>query len=161
MRSMLFETKKEDLARKVRAPAIADHWDQFSRWKETLRIRWRYEEHQNVFELHAVLLSLKHALLNGEYWGCRIMIFTDSMVSVCAGMKGRSSSTPLLRLLRQMAGVLLATQTQLYIRWVPGHRNLADGPSRGKPMGAPEISQRMRYDPVEASLRVLIDGVRM
>ena len=69
-------------------------------------------------------------------------------------MKGRSSSPPLLRLLRALAAHLLFGNMMLYARWVEGWRNHADGPSRGQKVGQAEkmLPQRCRIDVEKAHL---------
>ena len=68
-------------------------------------------------------------------WNKRVLIFTDSLVTLGALSKGRSSARQLLRVCRQAAAVQLGCRIRLYLRWVPSERNLADGPSRGGPIG--------------------------
>ena len=64
-----------------------------------------------------------------------MLVITDSQVPNGCGMKGRSSSPSLLRLLRVLAAHILATGSFLYMRWIPSLRNHADGPSRGQGIG--------------------------
>ena len=59
----------------------------------------------------------------------------DSQVSIGAIRKMRSSSYPLLRQLRSIAGIFFATGIRLVMRWIPSRQNPADGPSRGVAIG--------------------------
>ena len=108
------------------------------------------------------MIVIRRALLVSRRWGTRLMVMADSMVSIGAGMKGHSGSAALLRLLRPLAAQLLATGSLLYLRRVPGHRNHADGPSRGQKIGQAEKAntQRFRYEP-QLPKGVFIDGVRV
>ena len=63
------------------------------------------------------------------------MVITDSLVSLGATLKGRSGSPPLLRLLRRMAAMVLASGVRIYPIWIESERNHADGPSRDQPIG--------------------------
>ena len=49
--------------------------------------------------------------------------------------KGRSSKRSLNLIARRVAAVLMATGTRFYWRYMRTHRNHADGPSRGYPIG--------------------------
>ena len=92
---------------------------------------------------------------------------TASLVSLGSVMRGRSSSPPLLRLLRRIAAHLLMTGSMLYLRWVETWRNWADGPSRNKTMeqAAKEKKPLVRFDPLielkTVQKGILIDGVRV
>ena len=55
--------------------------------------------------------------------------------------KGRSSAAGVLHLARQAAAVLLVCGIKLVLRWVASGNNVADGPSRGLPMGAAEATK--------------------
>ena len=68
-------------------------------------------------------------------WGRRVLLVTDSLVSLGVLSKGRSSSWPLLRLARQAGVCVLVARLRLYLRWVASERNHADGPSRDAPIG--------------------------
>jgi hypothetical protein len=60
----------------------------------------------------------------------RVALLTDSMVVAGAVTKGRSSSPDLLRRLRSLAALQLASGLRLFLRWIPSASNPADGPSR-------------------------------
>ena len=100
-----------------------------------------------------MVLAVRKYLRNPDHWGRRLLLMTDSLVAIGTGMKGRSGSTPLLNQLRVLAGNLLAAGCMLYLRRIPGWRNLADGPSRGRPIGtgAKALGPRVRVQPGGAS----------
>ena len=58
------------------------------------------------------------------------MLLVDSSVSVYALNKGRSSSRPMLRRLRAIAALVLASGLRVFTRWIPSKSNPADEPSR-------------------------------
>ena len=97
-------------------------------------------------------MAVRISLLNSsENRHNRHLVITDSLVSIGAVMKGRSSSPPILRLLRNLAAWLLLSGATVYARWVPSGRNWADGPSRGRSIQA-EAKHRaplVRYDPLQ------------
>lgn len=100
------------------------------RWKTAVSSRWRRSEHINVLECRAVLTALRWLLSRPSLIGRRVLLLSDSAVAVAALNKGRSSSYPLLRCLRAMSALLLASGTRLMVRWIPSSANPADAPSR-------------------------------
>ena len=121
--------------RMKRVPSIGTCWDPLERWKETFRVRWRTSEHNNIGELRTVILALRHVNRSNRAWDSRILMITDSLVSLGVLAKGRTSSWPLLRLARQGAALTMAFGFRVYYRYVESKRNYADGPSRGFPLG--------------------------
>ena len=101
-----------------------------SLWRVLIFSRWRAEQHINVLELHAVLLSLRHALSSPSSVSTRIFMLVDSAVAYYTLWKGRSSSRRLLPVLRQINSHLLVTGASLQPCWIPSHWNPADAPSR-------------------------------
>ena len=123
----------------LKAPSIGQNWSVLTRWTELFRTRWKVAEHNNVGELRMAVAALRHLSRSRRHWDSRVMLIGDSLVAIGVLAKGRSSSPPLLRLARQAASVQLILGVRLYLRWVESKRNLADGPSRGHPIGiAPE-----------------------
>ena len=59
------------------------------------------------------------------------MVLIDSRVWIGAAAKGRSSSVPLLRLLRRVAAMVLASGVVVHYVYIPSAHNPADAPSRG------------------------------
>ena len=95
---------------------------------------------------------LRHLSRNRAAWHSRVLVLTDSMVSLGSLAKGRSSADALLRVCRASAAVQLAVGIRLYLRYVPSEQNQADGPSRGLPVGvAPGTREahNLRWVPLE------------
>ena len=150
-----------------KAPPTQPCWDKLSRWKEVCRWNWRHDEHNNIGETRALLVSIRHLARTRSNWVKRALLFTDSMVALGVLTKGRSPSWPLLRLARQAAAGQVAVGLRCYCRYVETKRNCADGPSRGFGIGvAPqwatdaergrmwaEIRERRRIAEEEARMR--------
>eukprot|EP00971_Amphidinium_carterae_P226833 4498632-Amphidinium_carterae.1 len=58
------------------------------------------------------------------------------MVAVAVVAKGRSSSSRLNRVLRQLSGLLVQHEIMLDVVWVPTWANPSDAPSRGKSLAS-------------------------
>lgn len=108
------------------AEALADQ----SAWRTIVSAPWRAPEHINVLELRAVLTAVKWVLSHPQAVRSRVLILSDSQVVVGAVTKGRSSSQPLLRRLRALAALVLASGIRPTLAWVATDRNPADEPSR-------------------------------
>jgi hypothetical protein len=113
-------------------------WDQLERWTEGSRWKWKHEEHINLLEAKTVLSQMSHIAGEQDSEGKRIMIFSDSQVSIAALAKGRSSVRELNRVARKAAAWVLTMGWKVYLRYMRTHRNHADGPSRGQPLGVAE-----------------------
>ena len=102
-------------------------------------MKWKRDEHNNIGELRTIILGLRHCSRSSRSWDSRLLMITDSLVSLGVLAKGRTSSWPLLRLARQAGALTMAFGYRVYYRYVESKRNYADGPSRGFPVGvAPE-----------------------
>ena len=147
----------ENGARRLRAPSapappLREQWTQSERWRLLFRGKWKIVDHNNVLEARGILAVLRHLSRTRAAWHSRVLVRTDSMVSLGSMAKGRSSATALLRVCRASAAVQLAMGLRLYLRYVPSELNLADGPSRGLHVGvAPETKEahRLRWVPIE------------
>ena len=127
---------------KKRAPTADACWDKLSRWSERFRCSWSRLEHNNICEMRTAVLALKHLVRSRASWDRRVLIFTDSLVTLGVLTKGRSSSWPLLRLAREACAYQLILGIRPYWRYIETSRNIADGPSRGYPVGhAPPAAQ--------------------
>lgn len=118
-----------DLVHIIQSPEPADMVDQF-RWSTIVSSSWRYAEHINVLELRALATSIRWILSHPSSIGRRVILLSDSSVVVGAVSKGRSSSQPLLRRLRAISALVLASGLQLHVKWIPSELNPADEPSR-------------------------------
>lgn len=103
------------------------------RWSTIVSKAWRAPEHINAFELRAVLLAIHWLLSYPSSHRCRVYLLVDSTVAFFSLWKGRSSSAPLLLILRQIAALQLASGLSLLTGWIPSEVNPADGPSRHFP----------------------------
>lgn len=101
------------------------------RWSTIISSPWRdSSEHINVLELRAVLLALHWLLSYPSSHSSRVYLLIDSTVTLFSLWKGRTSSAPLLFVLRKISALLLVSGITLLTGWVPSAVNPADGPSR-------------------------------
>lgn len=107
-------------------PSVCDG----QRWSTIVSRRWREPEHINVLELRAVSTALRWALSRPVCMQRRILLLCDSQVVVGCLRKGRSSSPPLLRLLRLLSALQIASGTRLRVLWIRSEANPADEASR-------------------------------
>ena len=96
-----------------------------------LSVRAKNRAHNNILECEAYLLWLKWLLRNTRFHNCRATCLVDSKVVIGGVMKGRSSSRPLLRVLRRVAAMQLAGNILARLVYVPTECNPSDPPSRG------------------------------
>ena len=108
------------------AKVLADQ----SAWRTIVAAPWRVTEHINVLELRALNTALRRVLSHPRAVGARVRILCDSQVVVGAVTKGRSSSQPLLRRLRTLAALTLASGLRPALVWIASESNPADEPSR-------------------------------
>ena len=101
-----------------------------TKWSTIVASPWQRLEHINTLEVRAVSTAVRWSLSFPNTIGRRVVILSDSMVTVCSVMKGRSSSPLLLPRLRQLASMVLASGLRLHLRWIPTEVNPADRPSR-------------------------------
>jgi hypothetical protein len=101
-----------------------------SRWNTIISRPWRDTEHINALELRAVLLAAHWVLSHSSAVSRRVLLLVDSTVALYALWKGRSSSYPLLAILRKINALLLAGDLTLLTGWIPSEVNPADAPSR-------------------------------
>ena len=123
------------LGERVPCPEVSGAWDPLESWKETARWKWAKEEHNNILEARAGLISAKIATMKPSNWGKRNLFISDSQVTIGVYAKGRSSRKVLNHLARKKGALSMATRSKFYWRYMRTHRNHADGPSRGFPIG--------------------------
>jgi hypothetical protein len=116
-----------------------------SRWK------WREDEHNNILEGRAGVASAATAARDPRCWGCRSLCISDSQVVIGVFAKGRSSRGVLNFLARKIAALSSAFQIKFYWRYMRTHRNHADGPSRGHPIGVAPSSDAPETAEMEAT----------
>lgn len=99
-------------------------------WSTIISSPWKEPEHINVLETRAVSTALRWVLSSPDSIRRRLLLLCDSQVVVYAISKGRSSSFELLRRLRYLSALVLASGVQLLPRWIDSAANPADGASR-------------------------------
>ena len=99
-------------------------------WATIVSSPWREPEHINVLELRAACTAVRWALSSPASICRRLVLISDSQVAVFSISKGRSSAFQILRRLRYLSALVLASGIQLLPRWVPSAANPADGASR-------------------------------
>ena len=93
--------------------------------------KWRWNnEHINVLEARAYLLSVRNRVNRAYNHGTRFLHLLDSKVTIGVASKGRSSSKMLNRVLASINAHLLAGHIQPFLCFVRSHLNPADKPSR-------------------------------
>ena len=113
------------------APSLRPHLLPATPWRAVISHRWRFGgSHINELEMRAFYAGLRWAMSRPTFRGRRVCFALDSMVSLGALRKGRSSSFPLLRVCRLVAAWLLALGSTLSLAYVPSELNPADGLSR-------------------------------
>lgn len=121
------EVDPASLVSEDEAASLAEHAD----WRTVVSAPWRRGgEHINVLELRALCTAARWVLSFRHSVGARVLVLCDSQVVVGAVTKGRSSSQLLLRRLRYLSSLVLASGLRLSLRWVPTDLNPADEPSR-------------------------------
>lgn len=114
-------------------------------WSTILQHRWRFKEHINALELRSILLALIW-ITSCKQTDHRILLFTDSQVSLGVLTKGRTSAHTLLSVHKTIAALCLAAGLALVPTFVPTHLNPADGPSRFHGPGPPASDSHSSND---------------
>lgn len=91
---------------------------------------WKFEANILNTEARALLWSIEHLLRANRCLNRRLLCFSDNLPLVLATAKGRAKSKHLIKPLRQLAGLSLATGSRIAVRWVVSELNPADAPSR-------------------------------
>ena len=124
------------MGEKIPVPEVSRVWDKIDRWSETSRWTWKnQEEHNNILEGRAGIVSAKIASMCPSHWNARVLLISDSQVVISAFSKGRSSKLAINHLARKLCAMSQGCNIRFYFRYVRTHRNHADGPSRGYPIG--------------------------
>ena len=103
-------------------------------WTVEAAWAWKQQAHINVLETKAALQVLQHAVKRGG--DCKLVLLLDSSVARGALAKGRSTSRLLRPLLCQAAAWLVAGGIYAGFHHAPTRLNIADDPSRRKPLRA-------------------------
>ena len=117
----------------VRAPlnrsALHPAWAEVQ-WEDVLSGGFTRREHINLLEAEALSKMVRTLVKDPRCHGHDMLCLCDSQVVVAVLAKGRSSSMALLRKVRRINALLLATRVELQLRWVPSEQNPSDGASR-------------------------------
>ena len=119
------------------APYPAFRWA----WRAVSAYRWSEEAHINVLEVLAFVNLVRQLAGSGALQSTRFVHVVDSMVASAVIAKGRSSSRLLNFRLRQLAGLLLASDAYPFVVWTISSWNFADRASRwwpGRPPWPPD-----------------------
>ena len=100
-------------------------------FRVVLSVEAHLPEHINLAEARAVVLYVKWILRSQRRFNRRLLVLVDSRVVLGAVTKGRSSSVPLNRILRQLAALSFAGGLTMQVVFTPTRHNPADAPSRG------------------------------
>jgi len=109
----------------VTSPLAVNH-----SWRTIASSRWHTAEHINILEVRALSTAVRWVMSSPVCVSTRVIVLSDSLVTIGAVLKGRSSSPPLLRRLRSLAALCLSVGIRLRLLYVPSHLNPADVPSR-------------------------------
>jgi hypothetical protein len=135
-------------------------------WRVALSGRWertcdpgacpQAPEHINCLEVRTAGYGIGWALRNFCRFDSRFVMLLDSSVALGALTKGRSSSFPVLRCVRRISALLLATGVRPLYRFVESEANPADLPSRcvlerGTRYGWPQGHTDSPHDGVDAT----------
>ncbi|KAI0558954.1 hypothetical protein FGB62_177g010 [Gracilaria domingensis] len=102
------------------------------KWTTAFVHRWRRQEHINALEAHTAVLALEWAA-SFNVTGLRMLVLSDSMVTIGALQKGRSSSHLLCLLCRRFTAISVSHDLEPLLAHVPSDYNPADGSSRPGP----------------------------
>jgi hypothetical protein len=133
-RALEWEEREKDWESRQCAP-LGDEWAPPHLWRLAMTAEWGFYEHNNVTEARTAVWAVRRAARSMRNWGRRLLVMSDSAVTIGAFTKGRSSSPGLLRQCRRLAGLVLGLGMAVTFRYVKTDKNNADGPSRGFGVG--------------------------
>ena len=88
-------------------------------FRTVLSVRAKNPAHVNILEAEALLLWLRWLVRGPKYHNTKAVCLCDSKVTIGAVCKGRSSSKPLLRVLRRIAALSMASGVQIRVVFFP------------------------------------------
>eukprot|EP00435_Cladocopium_sp_Y103_P060578 s48_g22.t1 len=113
-------------------------------WSKVDGAKWDRVEPIPVLEGRAVVWLCQHLARSQKNLGRKHLILTDSMSVTLALTKGRSSSSSMNRVCRQVAAITLATGMMFHLRWIPSELNPADFPSRAQDLKGFSLSRGLQ-----------------
>eukprot|EP00438_Fugacium_kawagutii_P008464 Skav230206 [mRNA] locus=scaffold2443:266117:270539:+ [translate_table: standard] len=112
-------------------PPISDCWKDSTKWDLISSKSWEnIDEHINVKEARVVLMAIRRLCRTTSNLGSRCLILSDSMVSILALSKGRSSAGSINKLCRRAAAYITCGSLDIHLRHIISEHNPADAPSR-------------------------------
>lgn len=125
-------------------------WRDPTEWALSFKGTWDREEPITQQEVRTVGLLARHLARAKSNWGLRLLVLVDSMASIGALSKGRSSIYGILLQCRCFCAISMVTGIRFTLRWCSTLFNYADGPSRGFPVGlAPETAAKAVIETAE------------
>lgn len=104
-------------------------------WRVIFSNKWHTRgEHITVLEMRAAYLAARAAFMRGDPRPHRHVFLVDSTAVVSAINKGRCKSRDLLRRLRPIMAIALATRDRAHTIFIESEKNPSDGPSRDRPI---------------------------
>ena len=132
------------------ASAFASVVSECLEWRVVSSYHMRQTSHISLQECRAVRKEVMRLAADPDQHGKVFVFLNDSRVVVGAMAKGRSSSFKLNGLLRGMLPHLLFSDMALALLWIETCANLADHPSRFRPLPPPRLAplwvQRLGLD---------------
>ena len=113
-------------------------------WKQIDGSKWDRVESIPILEGRAVVWLLQHLARSQKNLGKKHLVLSDSMSVTLALTKGRSSSSPMNRICRQVAALSFASGMHLHLRWIPSELNPADLPSRAQSLEGFNLCRGLR-----------------
>jgi len=104
------------------------------RWTVIRGGRWQRAEDIHLSEARALVSALERAGRTRYGLHQRRLYLCDNMGVTLALVRGRAKQMPLLRLVRRWAAISLARNLRPTVRWIPSERDVADAPSRLRPL---------------------------
>ena len=106
-----------------------------SKFRIAISAKAKWKAHSGVLEARGLLLALKWVLRSKRNFNRRIVVLIDAKAVLGATTKGRTSAPVIRGVLRQLAALLLSTNSLLRLVYVPTEYNPADAPSQA-PFGS-------------------------
>ena len=123
-------SRPHDLQATIPTTLLPDSIFHDSEWHTISYGRWRFHDHITIGEARAVVRLLKRLAMFPHFSRSMIISLQDNLPTACAMSKGRSSSYPLLRIIRQKSATCLASGLRLFLPWVQSAKQPADNASR-------------------------------
>ena len=99
-------------------------------WSVVWSRPWKFQANILNTEARGLAWSVEHLLRANRSINKRLLCFSDNLPLVLGCVKGRAKSGHLIKPLRKIAGLCLATGSRVSVRWVASELNVADEPSR-------------------------------